>query len=220
MPYRRRYGKRRYRRRRYRRRAPNSFQNAAKLAYTAWKGVRYLKGLVNSELLCLDAPSTGTISNIGSLTHICNIAQGDGVAGRTGNSLLAKTIYIKMQITKEPAVEFTRVRLMLVRDNQQITDTAPTIANVLGTTDILNAPLNVETLGRFTVLYDRVFNLTSDKPIMNPRVYLKNLNTHVRYNGPLGTDQQKNAYYWIQIADQPTLVPDYVRFIRFRYHDN
>lgn len=188
------------------------------MAYTAWRGVKYLKGLVNSELFSLDATSTGTVSNIGSMTHITAIAQGDGVNGRTGNSILAKSVYIKMQLTKDSAATNTRVRLVLVRDNQQISDTAPSIANIYGSASTI-APIQSGAFGRFTILYDKTFNLTADNPQVNTRVFQK-LNHHVRYNGTADTDQQKNAIYWIQMSNEATNVPDYERVIRFRYHDN
>lgn len=223
--YRRRYRKRGYRRRRvawY-----NRKYSVAQLASKALKGVRYLKGLVNSEKFKHDLIGSGTHINTGTMTHLTGIAIGDGDGQRTGNSIFVRNVSIRGALIRPGPPAFTamdvRVRMMLLIDKQQVGDTAPTPADVLastGTSNSVYSHLNPATVGRFTILRSRLYALTEDNPTI-PINWNVNLRHHVRYNGSTGTDIQRGGIYLLIITTAPSgNGAAFDRAIRVSYHDN
>lgn len=224
MPFRRRsrYGRRRGRfgRRRGRFGVPwwKRKYSVGDLAHTAWRGVRYLKGLVNSETFKFDTSTTVNPSSTGAVVHLTAIAQGDGDSDRNGNSVFSRSLYIRGIMTKNASATTTFLRVLIVRDNQQVGDGTP------GVTDILEsaantAPLNSNTVGRFTVLWDRIFALDSDK-LTDQFVRFIPMRYHIRYNGSAGTDIQKGGLYLVHLSDQATNTPSLNFHARVGYHDN
>lgn len=214
------YRKRRYKKW-YRKTSAMDMWNMAKTAYT---GVKYLKGLVNSETLKLDRTIATTVGTAGNVT-ICNdMAQSDGSSGRTGNSCLMKWLALRMKIIRNASSTNTNVRVLVVVDKQQLADTQPTVADVLELTyDGTYTLLKQENAGRFSVLYDKVFNLTGTskyEAILKPNIRLGKNGLHVRYNGPASTDIQKNGVYVMVVSDEATNQPTVNALIRLGYHDN
>lgn len=198
--------------------------NAMQLAAKAWKGVRYIRGLVNSERFHKDFNyGAGTnVPNTGIVTNITGITQGDSDIGRTGNSILLRDITYRFKFEINPSVASnTTILLMLVRDNQQISDTNPGITDVL-TTSTCESLLALGTLGRFSVLSRKLYTLTpatGGKPCVEVKGYM-NLQKHVRYNGAASTDIQKNGHYLMMLSSETSNYPTLVGTIRISYHDN
>lgn len=188
---------------------------AASLARQAYRGVQYLKGLVNSELQKYDVQLTANITTTPTTTHLSNISQGDSDAGRTGNSVLAK--YVAMNGRYTAVAGNSIVRTVVVRDKQQIGDSYPAYNTVFESNSV-NALLNTDSVGRFTILYDKL-NIMSDTDTYTQcwKAYIK-LDDHVRYNGSAVTDIQKNGVYLLQVAN--VLVVGQETNARFAFHDN
>lgn len=201
-----------------------NYKNALALATTAWKGVQYLKGLVNSELFKVDvALPSQAFSTTGAVTHLTAIGQGDTDATRTGNSILLKSVELRMLVQRVAAnvVLGNLCTCMLVQDNQQIGDTAPAISDVLEGAGGL-AFLNNLTVGRFTILrrWDFCLDTVGDNArVIRFRKYWPQ-GHHVRYNGIASTDQQKGAIYFMCMGDQAANVPLGDGSVRLSYHDN
>lgn len=212
-----------YTRRPRRRNTPwyNKKYNAAQIAGKALAGVKYLKGLVNSELLKVDQGSLGvTITDTGSnVFQFCNIGQGDTLSGRTGNSILLKSINIKMLIHQNPSATQTTFRCILFQDNQQISDTLPNITNLLDGTSVI-AFLNASQAGRFQILKNWLITLDSAKQQMYRISHYQKFQHHVRFNGTAGTDIQKGGIYMIIFSDEATNQPTLDYNFRTSYHDN
>lgn len=214
--------RRRVRFRRRARRAPwyRRKYNAVQLASKALKGVRYIRGLVNSEMLHKHNSGAVTINSTGTVIPLANISQGDTDAGRTGNSIFARNLLLNLDTkvnASNTGVNF--LKIMLVQDNQQVGDTTPAV------TDILlgaypNSPLNNATFGRFTILKNWKFSLDmASRPAYMISKY-KKLYHHIRYNGTADTDIQRGGLYLLFISDQSTNAPSCDYQIRLGYHDN
>lgn len=213
MPY-----KRRYRRRRRRPTKPMRYK-VADTAYKAWKGVRYLKGLVNAEMHAFDNTNSVTINNSpGVVDHLSAIAVGDGNGDRSGLSILAKYLFGRLIFTKSPSATDTFIRMIIIKDNQQISDTPPTISQLLASTSVVS-PLNKNTFNRFKILMDRTIRLDANKTSTNMKINLR-LPYHTTYNGTSGTDIQKNGTYILFISNESVNLPSVQYDLRFSFYDN
>lgn len=195
------------------------------VADKALKGVMFLKGLINSELYTYTSTYNNTGCNTnGSVTNVTAIPQGDNADDRTGNSIFVKQCKMNLLFRIDPSgTEYnTNVRVMLVRDRQQVADAIPGIGSVLAQTtqyNVLIAGPNIGNKGRFTILYDRVFNLSDAKPSKHVK-WTVNMKSHVRFNGTAGTDIQKNGLYWMMVSDSIVSNVSVHGDIRIKYHDN
>lgn len=221
MPYRRRT----YRRRRSsRRRSPQytTMGSAYHLAKQASKGVWYLKGLVNSELLKSDDVGSGTLATTGTVINLCTIAQGDSDANRTGNSILVRSSDLRLKLSRDISVGNATqlIRVALVMDSQQIGDTDPTHAQIYAGTGPLTH-LNADSAGRFKILWSKIFTLDNVDTFVKYTKWYKKMRHHVRYNGGSGTDIQRGGLYLVMSSDQTSSgFPSYEFSHRLSYHDN
>lgn len=220
----RRYGRRRYRR--YRRRPwYQKKYSAIQLAGKALSGVSYLKSLVNAEKHLFDTINTGsTPSSAGTITHLTAVPEGDTQGARDGLSILANGNYLSGEVTINASATATFLRIMLVVDKQQVSDTAPAVADVIDSSSSLLwlAPLNNLNLGRFSVLHDRLIRVDSDDPLKSFKKYCRfgKHGMHIRYNAALGSDIEKNGFYIILVSSEAVNSPTVKFFNRFRFYDN
>lgn len=186
-----------------------------------WKSIHYIKGLVNSELFKKDSSFDTTVDTTGAVTHLTDVGQGDTVSGRAGNSIFVRSLYWRCLITINATLKPTFLRLMVVRDRQQVGDTAPAIGDVLQTVSI-QSPLDVSTnQGRFDILMDRTVKLddASRQTVFLQRFFP--MRSHVRYNGVSSTDIQKNGLYFMAFSNEDSLDAPTVSWnARISYHDN
>lgn len=194
------------------------------VAEAAYKGVKYIKGLVNSELYKLDiVGATSTFYSDGSaVTHMTPVAQGDGPAARTGNSILAKYLTIHGVATRTTSGDAVQqCRIVIVMDRQNIADETNPGYSTVFTSASPNALINVDTAGRFTILYDNVFTLDTVKQLSKSFKINIPLNKHIRYNGTASTDIQKNSIWLMTISTQTVSnQPVFTYAARLGYHDN
>lgn len=198
---------------------PNNAQKALALAKASYVGVKYIKGLVNSEMLHTQGNATSNISSTGTVVHLSSIAQGDTSSGRTGNSILSRNLLLRIAIANNVSAVNTFHRVMLVWDTQQIGDTSPTISDILESVSYLS-PLATATVGRFKILYTKTF---STNTVNNTNKIIDkyfNFNKHIRYNGTAGADIQKNGLYLVMLSDQAINTPTYFYQYKLGYHDN
>lgn len=197
--------------------------SAQQLAVKAWKATKYLKGLVNSEMLHVDTSFSGTtIPNTGTVTHLTAISQGDTAAGRTGNSLLLRSLTYRARFEINSAVTSnTAITMIVFMDKQQVSDTAPAPGDIL-TGLSTESLLSLNTGGRFRIMMRKSYVLTpasGGRPAIEIAKYF-NIQKHVRYNGTASTDIQKNGLYVLLISSEATNVPSITGNFRIGYHDN
>ena len=215
------YRRRTIRRSRRGRKTPwyNKKYSTAQLARTAYRGVKYIRGLVNSETFKHDVTGTFDVNNAWSVTPLNQVPVGDTKDARTGNSILQKSLMRRMRITKHSSAAHTVFRYLLIVDKQQVADTNPTGANVFELNNNIDSLLSRDTCGRFTILVDKTITLSEDKPIYHLERFHR-LSSHARFNGTATTDIQRNGLYFFIMSDQATYSPTFDYYFRLTYHDN
>lgn len=216
MVYKKRSYRRRYRRRVYKK--PLRYK-VADMAYSAVKGVSYLKGLVNAELHHYDNITLGSsINNTGTIYHLNPIPVGDNNAERNGNSILSKYLFGRMEFVINGSSTYTFIRCIFFTDKQQIGDTSPGVTDVLSTAS-QTSPLNSFSAGRFKILKDMTIRLDTMHPSSNRKIMMK-LPFHSKYNGTSGSDIQKNGLYLLVICNEPVNTPAFSYNLRYSFYDN
>lgn len=208
MPY---YGKKRRGRRRQKRSKPwyAKKYSALQLAGKAVAGVRYIKRIINVEKKKFDLTQTLQTTNE-YVAHLTAIPQGDTAASRDGNSILLQYVTIRGRLYLNASSSLTNHRIVVIKDNQQVSDTAPAVADLLEGTagaDFTIANMELDNVGRFTKLYDQVHQLQEQySGSSRQKNFIINIpiNKHVRYNGAAGTDIQKGGLYIMVMDDQAT----------------
>jgi len=193
--------------------------DAMSLAAKAAKGVWYLKGLVNSEMLHNQLTGNTTVSNTGVVTLLNGMAQGDTSSQRTGNSILMRNVFLRLVFTQSAAATSTIYRVMLIKDTQQVGDQSPAAPDILESLNPLS-PLNTSTVGRFKVMKNWFFTTDDTKTQTQVLNLYKDFRFHTKFNGTANTDIQKNGLYLFMITDQPTNVPRVDFTWKVGYHDN
>jgi hypothetical protein len=220
----RRYSRRRnFRKKRSSRQSGWRSYNLGNVADTASKGYSLAKwavSMLNVEKKVKNFSFSDSVSTSGRVHILNGCAQGDGIDTRDGNSLKAKSVAITGDIRWSGASTNAMLRMVLLYDNQQVGDTAPSLADIFGSaTPSQYAQLNPETLGRFSILADKRFVMTNINQQGASRIFkiTKKLNRHSRYNGANSTDIQKNGLYLISWSNEATNTPtlNYESFFRF-----
>ena len=192
----------------------------ADYAMKAYRGVRYIKGLVNSEKHHHDvALGSSDPTTSGSSHNITAIAVGDTISTRTGNSILMKSIAWRYCLEINASATRTQVRILIVKDLQQGADTNPTMAQVLENVAV-DSLLNIASLGRFTILKDETILLDN---VNRSQVFRKGyypMSHHVRYNGTASTDIQKGGIYVMYMSNEATNFPTLDAEYRVSFYDN
>lgn len=191
----------------------------ADMAYKAFKGVKYIKGLVNAEMHHYDNTVSGLpISSTGSVALLNPISIGDNNSERNGNSILSKYLFGRLEFAKNPSSTQTFIRIIIFNDKQQIGDTPPAVTDVLSSASTLS-PLNSFQSGRFKILKDMKISLDVNKTISSYKISVR-LPFHSKYNGTTGLDIQKNGLYILMISNEPTNTPSYSYDLRYSFYDN
>lgn len=231
MVYRRRktYGRRKSYGRRRRSARYTTMGSAYHLAKKAAKGVYYLKGLVNSELMKRTTSSGNVVIPYASgpayMNHLTGIPVGDDDSERTGNSVLLRYLNVraifKTSFSTPDLVQPGFIRVIVFRDTQQASDTSPVLTDVLQFLTPTSY-LNPDTVGRYTILRDKLFQLNNDRPYAQFN-YTLSTRSHLRFNGPLSSDVQKDHIYMAIFATDSFgvgLNPQMDIATRISYHDN
>ena len=190
------------------------------MAFKAYRGVRYIKGLVNSEKHHTDFSIGGTSPNTTPSTQqLTAIAQGDEIDDRTGNSIFVRGITWRFCLELHASATATQVRMVLVKDNQQGADSAPSWTTVFSSAAI-DSLLNIQTLGRFTILKDKTYLLDA---VNRRQIFEKGfypMKYHVRFNGTTSSDIQKNGLYLMYMSNEATNTPTLDGVWRTNFYDN
>lgn len=221
MPKFTRYSRRRFGRRRrsvpwYRKR-----YSALQLAGKAYKAARYLKSVINVEKKVLTtAISNQPDSSTGTVVHLTPVDQGDTMYTRDGNSIKVTYVGLRLNCAINGSASTTFLRILVVKDNQQVADTTPNYSDVVDGVTTYGF-LNTQHLGRFNVLYDKTITFAIDA---NSECRAISINIpmqhHIRYNGGNGTDIQKGGIYLMMCSDQATNTPYVSGEARVRFIDN
>jgi len=196
----------------------NKKYSVGDMAATAYKGVKTLQGIINSEKHFVNYGASTAVTTTAGFTHLTAISQDDTISGRTGNSILSKSMSGKLQMTCNAGTASSVCRAIIFIDLQQVADTTPTIGTLLES-DYLSL-LSIASLGRYKVLYDKTVAL--DNVSNKIKVLPVNLrfDHHVRFNGTSSTDIQKGGLYLMLISSEASYPPNVVSNLRIGFYDN
>lgn len=199
---------------------PGGGTNWKSLAMRAYKGFKFIRGLVNVEKKYLDTSVGTTIDNAGTITNLTATSQGDDVANRNGNSILGKTLYLRFHMYRATANTATTntMRVMLVKDMEN-TGSAPTVTDILQSASV-DAALHVDHLSRYQVLRDKVFTMSLSGTDGTAQHWYVRVNDHVKYTGSANTDIYKNQVYLLLLSSESTNPPTMSLASRFGFYDN
>lgn len=224
MPYRRGY-RRRSRRRPYRKSGSGTVSTVLGYAKKALRVANFVRGMVNVEKKFIDkidqAPS---LSNTAAIDLLSNVGQGDTDQLRNGNSIRAKSIYIKLALSNNASQTSNVMCRMILFIDMQNNGSVPTSTELLESANSVYSPINSNNGGRFRVLRDKVCVLTpqsDDKGKCYFEWYIP-LSMHLHYIGTGSTqaDVSRNSIYLYYVADVATNVPVLVYSSRIRFIDN
>nr|DAG06454.1 MAG TPA: capsid protein [virus sp. ctDKz4] len=167
-----------------------------------------------------------TMDYNGTVQLLTGVVQGDDIVNCSGNSLIAKSLYIRGYFQNEGSLATNHcVRLMVIEDKMHIGN-APTIPNLLqytGSKIVVNSPLNVDSLKRYKVLVDKVVRINvqfAGSPQFYPFKIYKKMNLKIDYTDAT-TGTYKNQLYIVYMSDRvTTLLPTLTYTSRLMFHDN
>ncbi len=189
-------------------------------AVKALAKVKYLERLCKPELKYNDSTVLQTtFSSSGIIKIQPTITQGVSSQERVGLSIRLIDQQFKCNVYKSTNATTTFSRVIFFVDKQQQTDAKTSPANVLSQVHTLGQINRQLGVGRFRILFDKKFTLTTYNPAFMFDVNLK-LNITQRYNGNLSTDYQKNFIYMLLVSAEPTNLPTMNYSWRIRFTDN
>lgn len=205
-----------------------NYAPAAATAYTAYRMARKLKNIVNAEQKFLDRNITDSALVYNpSMLILSTMIQGTDASQRTGISIKAASIYVRLSLYRNSSATTTydRLRVMLITDNDQDENGSyPLVSYLLQNVTqqtVLDSPLNITRAGRFNILYDKVYSLNNIRPNINVSIY-KKLNHHVRFSGSTDTASsiRQGHVYLLILSEASANHPGMTCQTRFRYYDN
>ncbi len=193
------------------------------IATKALKGVQYIKTLVNAETKIHDISQDAQTYNYnGLLTLLSGIPQGDSEVERSGISLFTKSVFIRGVVKANTVSENNLLRILIIRDTMN-TGSTPSVSSILETTGSAIAPLSPlqnTSAGRYQVLFSKFFTFSNNGNTSQVfKAYIP-LKKHIKYTGPLATDEWKNQIYFLGISDVITNDPELSFVSRLSFYDN
>lgn len=201
---------------------PRNWGSAWTVAQRALAIATGLKGLINSEKKYHDKTTTALVSFSGTVEGLSHIAQGDDVGNRDGNSILARSLWVQLDVKGNTAQTstVTRVVIFIDTENTGTTPTASDLLQVTGSQASVDSPLNVDHTSRYVILLDKKFtNSLNGQMRLTFKKYIK-LYKHIKYTGSSATDTYKNNIYILYISDVNTDDPQITYYSRLGFMDN
>lgn len=205
----------------------------AKAAYHLAKKVKKMvnveykeRNLSNWNLQIDNSPTVGA-----GITLVNGMATGDtGESDRDGQSVKNTRLSYKVTLKKGSVDVPVRVIFFSQHDTNNANVDITDFWNVSGNGDPENYFANLQKIGNFSILSDKVYRLSSDKPLIHDS-HTVDLNSHTRYNGTTSaiTSLSRGAIYYLVCTDitSPTAYasgagtsPSVSTNIRLRYVDN
>lgn len=219
MPYQRRYKK--SNRRQYG--AHSKYSGYLDTAGKALAVAYAVKKLINVEYFNIATAFTSDPNSTGAVVNLTPVAQGDSASGRQGNKIRAKYIKCGGVITLNASATNSRVRMVIVRDNNGST-TQPTIAELFSTASIMlnNRPKlgDAQPNSRFSILWDKMLIMDAGHGLTQKFTWSSSLDHHVFFTGTGATDEGKGHIYLMIVSNEATNDPVVAASANFKYIDN
>lgn len=176
--------------------------NTARIAHQAYNMAKVVASIVNSEKKYFDVGIAYDTNTTASVTCLTNMAQGDTNITRNGNTIALKSLQVHGYWQGDTGVPSEQCRVMIVRDNDNLGGTAPTITDILESPGGVLQLRNKNTPKRFTVLYDHIFVGSTDTPV-------KKLDYYKKFK--MQKDKNGNPTRSIKLMFDGTTANDYTR---------
>lgn len=190
----------------------------------AIKGVNMMKNLINTETKHFDSIpyATNVISGPVNAIPLGNMAQGTTDATRIGNSILCKSILLRILLSRNTTAVNNPYRLILFIDKNNAKGVTPTSAELLQG-DTIYAPVNINNTDRFVILRDHFDTVQDQSNAQEAFTWFVNLSRlHCKYDGTGNAqgDLAENQLYLICFSDQAVNGPNVQATSRLNYYDN
>lgn len=212
------------RRRRTRRRTPwyRKKYSLAQMAGKAYKGMKYIRKLINVERKFLDTTQAATTqTNVATIAPLSYIAEGDDYNSRDGHSILTQGMLFRMRMTANSTAVVNFIRVMVFID-KEMNGTAPVVGDILeATTDYLS-PIQHDAGKRFKILFDRIFSLDYNGRGTAAINKWFRINHHIKYTGTTAAaaSSKEGQLYVLTLSDNTSNPPGYSWYNRIRFTDN
>ncbi len=204
------------------------FGDAWSLAKRTAVGLNEIRKLINVEHKYNDRNNSLTASQAGAVQLLTNIAQGDDVTQRDGDSIKVQSTRIQGYIRRDSGSTSSEVcRVLLIRD---LMNTGTTIAgsDIIQSAGGVYSPVSTynfingnQLQNRFTILYDEVFTVDANNP-MALFSYESKHDYHVffRGTGSAFTDAAAGAVFLMVLTDASVNPPIATFSTRILFTDN
>lgn len=182
------------------------------------KTVGRMQSMINSEKKYVDIVDTSSPSTAGTVNLINQIAQGDDVNQRDGNSVLCAYVKHRMVAKINTVATSTSFRLMIVIDTANQGST-PAVADILQTVST-TSNINVDNSKRFWILYDKLTSLDINGDRSWTCDVVLPVHKHLRYSASGQTAVLQNAIYHVMVSDEATNAPTTSSTSRVAFYDN
>ncbi len=182
-----------------------------------------VKKLVNVEYRSITTAFTTDPNSSGAVVNLTAIAQGDDIANRQGNKIRLKHISCRGRVGINSSATQSRLRMMIVRDNNGST-TQPAITDLF--TDVTTFRNNQNKLGdpqsnsRFSILFDKYVLVDAIKQDQMSFNWSMSLDHHVFYTGTAATDEGKGNLYLFSASSEATNDPVVTIDAMIKFIDN
>lgn len=219
-----------------RRKTKNQDGNAAgQYVSDAWSlakrtalGLNEIRKLINVEQKYFDRSGNGAPTQAGLVTYLCNMAQGDDITLRDGDSIKLQRFFYDCHITRNVASTANElVRVLIVRDLQNpgatitgadVVAQASTVFAPICQVNVLNGPAYNK---RFSVLMDEVVELQANDT--NKCIRFKSTHDcHIYYRGnsTAVTDAGNGSIFALWFTDATSNFPNVDFISRMEFTDN
>lgn len=198
--------------------------SAIGLARAAYRGYRYIRGLVNVEKKFYDVTGSGTVTTTPGVAALTGMAQGTDYNQREGLSVKTKSLYLQGNITCNPNIagsygQTVRVVIVIDKDNQ---GSNPGWGDVFESSSIISA-VNHTNGKRFQILMDHNFKVApgSTDGVINFKRFIR-CSQHLKWSSTTGTSFREGHMFLLLLSDTANVnnVPTINYYSRLRYVDN
>lgn len=185
-----------------------------------------VRSLINVEYKHYDTTSSAARTTTPQFNSLSSIPQGDTTSSRNGDNVRIKSIQLRGNCNfNSVGSDIQRCRIILFRDklnsNPGTNDPDQTTYKVLdGTTTVdVNSLRYKDLQSRFTILYDKVINLSEKTPCVT-WTYYKRCSYKVKYEDSTTQVAMNNNIYIMLFSSSATNAPSIAYDSRVQYIDN
>jgi len=189
---------------------------------TIGKALSLVGNLINVESKFVDVTISETPSNTGSRTGLTFMAQGATDQTRNGNSILAKSMDIKLTLARNASATGTVMRVILLLDKQDGLGSAPAFSDVFQSVS-LTSFVNMDKSDRFVILKNQILSLETGTGTIRELTWHQDLShLHIKYDGTTGDQASatENHIYLFILTNEATNTPSVNGTSRLRFYDN